>query len=331
MATARAFRAVSAALILWVCGRVFSHTALNPQPSAPLPSLPLSQPHDVAARAGTNWTGQTAPNRAASAYGGHLVTPEPAPRAPMRPRPEPNAGPPPSPIPRLSAALTPAEEELPPSSSDAPLIRRRVARVQIGSWALLRIGSAPQPEAWTGQYGASQIGVRARIPIAALPRTMGVSVRISGDLPAMRAAEIGLGLSLRPAHPLPLEIIVEGRVPVTRPGGIRPAVLVAGGWHHARSPQHGISQGYAQAGVTQLHHPIFFADGATSLQWPLSPTTDIGVGLWGGIQGRTARLDIGPSIALVQQGARLTADWRVRIAGQARPGSGPSLTLGKDF
>jgi hypothetical protein len=49
------------------------------------------------------------------------------------------------------------------------------------------------------------------------------------------------------------------------------------------------------------------------------------------VQGRTARLDIGPSIALVHQGARLTADWRVRIAGQARPGSGPSLTLGKDF
>jgi hypothetical protein len=333
LASARAFRAVSVGLVLWACGRVLSHIFADGPQSAPLPSPRPPQPIKSEAKAGPSWAGQPNPKPAAHANIAQLVAPFPAQRAPMRPRPKADArqAMPPPPIPRLSTALTLAEEEVFPSSNDKPMGRRAAARMQVSSWALLRIGSAPQPEAWAGQYGGSQIGLRARIPIEALSRTLGVSVRISGELPALRSPEIGLGVSYRPARTLPLEIIAEGRALLNRPGGIRPAVLITGGWHHARSPRHGVSQGYAQAGATGLHQPIFFADGGTSLHWPISPTSGIGAGLWGGVQGRTARLDIGPSIALVHQGARLTADWRVRIAGQARPGSGPSLTLGKDF
>ena len=324
---------MSAGLALWACGRVLSHIFADWPQSAPLPSPHPLPPINSEPKARADWVGQPNPKPAARANTVQLVTPFPAPRAPMRPGPAPDARPAPSPrpIPRLSTALTPAEEEVLPSSNGEPMGRRAAARMQVSSWALLRIGSAPQPDTWAGQYGGSQIGLRARIPIEALPRTMGVSVRISGDLPALHSAEMGLGVSYRPARALPLEIIAEGRAPLNRPGGIRPAVLIAGGWHRARSPRHAVSQGYAQAGATVLRQPIFFADGGTSLHWPISPTSGIGAGLWGGVQGRTARLDIGPSIALVHQGARLTADWRVRIAGQARPGSGPSLTLGKDF
>ncbi|VVT20968.1 hypothetical protein SPHINGO361_150133 [Sphingomonas sp. EC-HK361] len=62
---------------------------------------------------------------------------------------------------------------------------------------------------------------------------------------------------------------------------------------------------------------------------------DSGLGAWGGAQREASRLDIGPSIvALVpvgRQRARLTIDWRQRVAGNARPGSGLALTIGADF
>lgn len=47
------------------------------------------------------------------------------------------------------------------------------------------------------------------------------------------------------------------------------------------------------------------------------------------------RLDIGPEIRLRlpvgQGGLRLSAEWRARIAGNARPASGPAITLITDF
>jgi hypothetical protein len=44
---------------------------------------------------------------------------------------------------------------------------------------------------------------------------------------------------------------------------------------------------------------------------------------------------VGPRLSIRLPGAarnlRVTADWRVRVAGDAAPGSGPALTIGGDF
>ena len=62
---------------------------------------------------------------------------------------------------------------------------------------------------------------------------------------------------------------------------------------------------------------------------------DVGIGTWGGAQRGAARLDVGPSLGLVvpvaNHNLRLTADWRQRIAGNARPDSGPALSIGTNF
>jgi hypothetical protein len=60
----------------------------------------------------------------------------------------------------------------------------------------------------------------------------------------------------------------------------------------------------------------------------------VGGGAWGAVQPGVSRIDIGPRASLRLpglQGARLVADWRFRIHGNAAPASGPSLTLAADF
>lgn len=339
MAPARAFRAIIIGLVLWVCGRVISHNWQDRQdPRHAPPPRPIA-PRVAAANSAPNICWRTLPSPALRREGqdasqaASRKPPAPAPRdepALQSTAPVPQALPE-SPPPLLNAALTPAEEEIAPSSNSPTLGHQAPARLQLSSWVFLRSGGADQPEVLAGHYGGSQIGLRARVAGAPLPRPMALSVRINGDLPDFRTAEAGLGLSYRPTRARALEFIAEGRVPLNRPGGIRPAFLIVGGWHHAGTPPRGTFQAYVQAGMVSFHRPLFFIDGGTRLTWATSPRSGVGAGLWGGAQGKTARLDIGPSIHFVRHGARVTADWRLRVAGRARPGSGPSLTLGKDF
>ena len=62
--------------------------------------------------------------------------------------------------------------------------------------------------------------------------------------------------------------------------------------------------------------------------------SDLG-GVWSGGQTGAARLDLGPRASLrVATGpatSRLALDWRFRVAGNARPASGPTLTISAGF
>jgi hypothetical protein len=77
-----------------------------------------------------------------------------------------------------------------------------------------------------------------------------------------------------------------------------------------------------------------FADGAIRASTPIGPV-EIGAGAWGGAQPGAARLDIGPQasvrIPVGKIAIRASAEWRVRVAGDAHPGSGPAFTLSTDF
>ena len=61
----------------------------------------------------------------------------------------------------------------------------------------------------------------------------------------------------------------------------------------------------------------------------------VGAGAWGGAQEGASRLDVGPTAAetfrLGDVRARLAADYRVRVAGEAEPASGPALTVSAGF
>jgi hypothetical protein len=79
---------------------------------------------------------------------------------------------------------------------------------------------------------------------------------------------------------------------------------------------------------------IPFADGSVRLSLPLGRGR-LGAGAWGGAQPGAARLDLGPQAALslpvAGRAVTIAADWRLRVAGDAEPGSGPTLTVATDF
>lgn len=91
---------------------------------------------------------------------------------------------------------------------------------------------------------------------------------------------------------------------------------------------------YAQAGVVGLRRRDGFVDGALRLSLPAGRFR-MGAGAWAAAQPGVARLDVGPqlSLRLTVGGASVAvaADWRLRVAGSARPGSGPALTLATSF
>jgi hypothetical protein len=94
---------------------------------------------------------------------------------------------------------------------------------------------------------------------------------------------------------------------------------------------------YAQAGVVGTRSRDFFVDASASLNVPVAPEgrVTIGGGAWAAAQPGVSRVDIGPQLSLTLpvagKSVRVSADWRLRVAGSATPGSGPALTLSIDF
>ena len=136
-----------------------------------------------------------------------------------------------------------------------------------------------------------------------------------------------------------MRLVAEERIAIDG-GGSGPA-LWAWSAASARSRSRSVFrlEAYGQAGVIRRTDAEAYADGALRVAHPIAKIgaarIDLGAGAWGGAQRGAARLDVGPSVAvtvsLAKHPVRLTLDWRERVAGSARPGSGPALTLGTDF
>lgn len=227
-----------------------------------------------------------------------------------------------------SAAPLPIMPALPPVDS-APGPRRWSASV----WMLLREGKGLSPVPG-GTLGGSQMGARISYR---LNNDAGKPLRVFTRVyaaPAQErvAAEGAIGLEWQPVPALPLAVAVERRQALDGDGRSAWAVFAYGGTtQRAGSFQ---LDAYAQAGVVGVEARDLFADGAVRVTKQVGPV-DVGAGAWGAAQRDTARLDVGPSLSLPLQvgGAnlRLSADWRFRVAGDAQPGSGPTLSLGADF
>jgi hypothetical protein len=83
--------------------------------------------------------------------------------------------------------------------------------------------------------------------------------------------------------------------------------------------------GYAQGGVVGLSSRDLFADGGVTFSRPVYRQFSGGFGLWGGIQPGLYRVDAGPRLSMkVRRKLRVHFDYRLRLAGNAEPGSGPS-------
>lgn len=216
---------------------------------------------------------------------------------------------------------------IPPPVSPTPA--DPVRRLTGSMWGIARQGVAVGLPG--GQLGGSQAGVRVAYALGAARRTA-LTARLSAPLEG-RGREAAVGVEFRPAR-LPLRIVAEQRVPLDggrggrafyAVGGITPAPVAAGFRLEA----------YAQGGVVVRGRARGFADGAARLTRPVSGAFDLGAGAWAGVQPGVARVDLGPTIGLslpvARRRIRVSLDWRQRVAGQARPGSGPALSIGSDF
>jgi len=232
-------------------------------------------------------------------------------------------------------AVGPPGEMIPPSppapSSPPP---RTAKRWSADFWLVARGGSNRQAGFEGGELGGAQAGARLAY---ALDRGRRLAAFARFDTPlSSKGREAAVGLDWRPTR-LPVRVVAEERVPIDG-GRAAPAAGLVGGFGPVL--RHGLRlEGYGQAGVIARNGGEGFADGAVRATRPigtLAPLSfDLGAGAWGGAQRDAARLDLGPTLgASVPVGGhaiRIALDWRERVAGNARPGSGPALTIGASF
>jgi hypothetical protein len=241
-----------------------------------------------------------------------------------------------------------------PVQKPPPLSRRWSA----DGWLLWREGSAGAGLAAAGipSYGASQMGavLRYRLtrggplaPTAYLRGSAALNGFGNGLGNGSGEKGVALGLSLRPMKSLPLVLAIEGRVDHFATGGnyLRPAAMVVSAVNPINLPLHSRAEIYAQAGYVGGGNAgsmaaTAFADGQLRVDHRIDRNgrgeLRAGLGLWGGAQRGTARLDIGPTATIAISGngsasARVAVDYRFRLAGNAAPTSGAAITLSAGF
>lgn len=219
---------------------------------------------------------------------------------------------------------------------------RRRSRWSGDGWVFYRRGSG-DPAAAAGlfpTYGASQAGGLVRYALApGSSRAPQAYLRVSRALDVAQS-EAAAGLSLRPLPGVPVRVLGEARL--QRDAGqtrLRPAASVISELPPVRLPLAAQGELYAQAGYVAGKQATPFFDAQATVERALLAAgpaeLSVGAGAWAGGQKGSARLDLGPRaslrVGLGEVSSRLAFDWRFRVAGNARPGSGPAVTFSAGF
>jgi hypothetical protein len=228
-----------------------------------------------------------------------------------------------------------------PALPAKPIQRTRYSLPYGSAWALVRGRGGSSGLATNGQLGGSQIGARAAVPLSLGNRITNLALhgRLSTALEAPHQSEAGLGLLLSVNAVLPVQLIAERRIRISKGGRNAFAAIVATGFDDRPVVGDLHASGYAQAGLVGIRSCDGFVDGAFRLEKTItsgkSSGLRLGAGVWGAAQPGIYRVDIGPRIAreLDSGGRRATValEWRQRVAGHALPPSGLTLTIGSDF
>lgn len=202
------------------------------------------------------------------------------------------------------------------------------ARWSVSLWALIRSPGGERGLAQGGTLGGSQAGGRF---LYRLGERVSLSARAYLPLGDAAGAEIAAGVDWRPIASVPVNLLAERRQALGHDGRSAFSLIAYGGVGRTLAADLRLET-YAQAGLVGLRRRDAFVDAAVRVSRSLG-RLDLGAGVWGAAQPGVARLDAGPSASLRLPAlhARLQADWRFRLAGEAAPGSGPALTLAADF
>ena len=191
-----------------------------------------------------------------------------------------------------------------------------------------------------GQYGGSQAGAILSYRLVDKPMPeVALYGRLSTALGPISQKEIALGTRIHPLKNLPFALHAEQRFDPSSGSDASTAVYVAGGTGPDRILGKFALETYAQAGYVVGQDETYFFDGSATLQRPiakLGPSKlSFGPGAWAGGQRGVTRVDVGPraafTIPLGTTSARIAVDWRLRVAGDALPGSGAAITISTGF
>lgn len=234
-------------------------------------------------------------------------------------------------IPQRSSVVV-AQQSTP--AAPVPPLKPRLDRLQLSTWALLRSQqtgvAGSRSLAAGGQLGASQAGARF---LYNFNRQLALSARISSEV-GRRGGEIAGGVRVQPLATIPVWLTAERRQAIGRYGGGRSAfaLFLEGGLYQQPLPWRFSLDGYVQGGIVGARSRDLFVDGGFAVTRPAYRQFSAGFGIWGGAQPGLYRLDAGPRLTMrVRNNLRVHIDWRQRLVGNARPGSGPALTLAGDF
>ncbi|MDX3900352.1 MAG: hypothetical protein QHC40_07575 [Sphingobium sp.] len=233
-----------------------------------------------------------------------------------------------------TAALALAPAPLaPPRTVGAPTDRWRLS-----AWTLWRPdGPGSDFVASPGQLGGSQAGARLEVDlIPAARQRLSAYARATTALGRPAAPEAAVGLALQPSRRIPVSVAIERRVALGPGARDAMAVMAVGGFGPSPLAPGLLAEGYGQAGIVGFRRGDGFVDGKVNLLAPIGDgPVRLGASLSGGAQPRVHRVDIGPEVQLrlplPAAAARLSVEWRERVAGNARPPSGLAVTLAADF
>ena len=226
-----------------------------------------------------------------------------------------------------------------------------LARVRAGAerrwsgdgWLMWRQGgAAPVHGLAPPTYGASQGGAVLRYRLAAASALQPtLYLRVTGAMDGSGEADSAFGFSARPIAGLPLTAAVEARVSRFSNGSthLRPAAMVITELEPQPMPFAMRAEIYGAAGYVGGPGATAFVDGQLRVDHHVATVgpSEIraGGGVWGGAQQGASRVDVGPTasigLASGHAAARLRFDWRMRVAGDAAPTSGPAVTIAAGF
>lgn len=237
--------------------------------------------------------------------------------------------------------------ELAPKAENAPRWRKELKRLRQRltgeAYAVLRddgpVGLGVNPVLGGGQSSAwiaftpHPLGKR---PVSIVLRSI---IATSGGFGASsagtRSSQIALGAKWQ-VLPM-LSISGERLFAVRHVGRSAWTVRLAGGLAHQFGPV--LADVYGEAGVVGFGHfdPFAGVQGRAVVPFDLAPLRiEPGVGLWSGYQHAgtaVGRFDLGPTVSVAwdRWNIRASADYRLKVAGNARPGSGPAVTATAAF
>jgi hypothetical protein len=228
-----------------------------------------------------------------------------------------------------STAFPRAAPSPPRALAPEPAERAGQARWSLDAWAHLRGGNPPGLAAG-GSLGGSQAGARLRYRLGRPGAGLALTARIAAAARGS-GAEAAVGAEWQPSPAVPLRLTLERRQRIGRDGRSAFAVGAHGGVSGLPVAAGFRLDAYGQAGAVGLASRDLYADGGARLTRPVAKGVHAGVGAWGAAQPGVARADLGPSLSIRAGPAVLALDWRLRVAGNARPGSGPALTVATGF